>query len=487
MNVHPSTPVLVGVAAVSQRLAKPGAGLGEREIVVEAARKAVIDSGSRSITSRVGWIGATRGLSDLRDTAGAVAAELGCVAHTVSAAVGIPQQTLVNVALNAIRSGTIEAALVCGGESKWRSDVARRAGVELSSGVTGPDADEEMLPTAEIVAAPEVAIGAVAPAQQYAMIENARRPAVGLTFPDHLDDIAGLWAGFSAVAATNPMAAFPAPRSAESIRDAGPDNHPLAFPYNKWHVSQWSVDQSAALLLCSAGVARECGVPRDRWIFPLVGLESSHSLSLSRRRHLHGWAAMRVLGEAAAGAIGRPLAEIDHMELYSCFPAAVRVQQAELTIDQDRIPSITGGMTFGGGPFNNFVYQATVAMAERLRCEPQSLGLVTAVSGLLTKPGLAVWSTHPPVGEMLVADMVVQAAAATSEVPLDSDPDGVGTVATYTVVPVDRDPARVCAIIDLDSGARAVAAVNDPVLAKSAMEEDLIGHRVKVKATSFTP
>ena len=32
--------------------------------------------------------------------------------------------------------------------------------------------------------------------------------------------------------------------------------------------------------------------------------------------------------------------------------------------------TITGGMAFAGGPFNNFVLQATVAMIERLRRQP---------------------------------------------------------------------------------------------------------------------
>ena len=94
---------------------------------------------------------------------------------------------------------------------------------------------------------------------------------------------------------------------------------------------------------------------------------SSQSLSLSRRADLHRWPAMGVLGRAAEAQLGEPLTAIEHVELYSCFPAAVRVQQAELGLDPDATATITGGMSFAGGPFNNFVFQATVAMVERLR------------------------------------------------------------------------------------------------------------------------
>ena len=54
-------------------------------------------------------------------------------------------------------------------------------------------------------------------------------------------------------------------------------------------------------------------------------------------------------------------------------------------------------MSFAGGPFNNFVLQSTAAMIAELRNEPAARGLVTTVSGMLSKPGLAIWSaTAPP-------------------------------------------------------------------------------------------
>ena len=197
------------------------------------------------------------------------------------------------------------------------------------------------------------------------------------------------------MATTNPHAAFATPRSEAFLRRPGPENRPMAFPYAKWHSTQWTVNQAGALLLCSAEAALRHGVPRDRWVFPLVALESSYVLTLSGRREMARWPAMRVLGAAAAGHLGRPLAEVDHVELYSCFPAAVRVQQRELGLPLDGVPTVTGGMAFAGGPFNNFTYQATAAVVERLRAAVGRLGLVTTVSGLLTKPGLMVWSTEP--------------------------------------------------------------------------------------------
>ncbi len=481
MSPNPSLPVLVGVGAAQQRMAEAGAGLDTTALITQAVATALADADCAALSSHVDWIGATRGLDRLPDVARRVSESLGVAAFTVAADAGIPQQTLINHALEAVRSGAAEVAIVCGGETKFRADTARRAGVELSDhDQAGLRPDLDMSPQGEIVARPEIEIGAVAPVQQYALIDSARRATHGWTLDEHRDDIAAIWHRFNEVARRNPRADFGAPMSAEAIRDPGPTNRPIAFPYNKWHNSQWGVDQASALVFCSTATADRLGVDHDRRVYPHVGVESSLSLSMSRRADLHRWPAMRVLGEATAAHIGRPLASMDFVELYSCFPVAVRVQQAELDLDPAGTPTLTGGMPFAGGPFNSFVYQATVTMIETVRSAPGSFGAVSAVSGLLTKPALAVWSTEPPAGGLLLADLADEAKAVTAIAPLDEDPDGAGTVAAYTVIYAGTEPARVCAVVDLDSGERAVAAVDDSDLAASAVKEEMIGTRVRV-------
>ena len=488
MSYEPDTVLLIGAGTADQRLADPGAGLDTTELMTEALRTALRDCDVAGLGPKIGWIGATRGLSQLPDAARRIGEAVGADPHTVAVDVGISQQTLINLAFEAIHSQRFEIAVVCGGETKHRDDLARRAGLELPGhDQDGLVPDEEFRPSGEIVARPEIEIRAVVPVQQYAMIENARRAAHGWTLSQHRDEIAARWHGFNQVAQANQRAAFGEPMLPEEIRDPASANRPMAFPYNKWHSSQWGVDQAAALILCSASTAESLGVPRDRRVFPHVGLESSMSLSLSRRGELHRWPAMAVLGAATERHVGRRVADMEHIELYSCFPAAVAVQQPELEVDPDRVCTLTGGMAFAGGPLNNFVFQATVSMIDRVRAEPRTFGAVTAVSGLLTKPGLTVWSTEPPAAGLLIADLADETIAATAEAPLDEDPDGAGTVVTYTVVYDGMDPSGVRAIVDLTSGSRAVAALDDPEVASAAVAEDLIGTPVAVQGTTFTP
>jgi acetyl-CoA C-acetyltransferase len=488
MTLDPRTPVLVG-AATAQRPVDGSAGVEPVDLMVEAVRGAAADAGAAALAARAGLLAVPEGNWSYPDPARLVADRIGATgARTVRADIGVPQATPICHALQLIAAGDLDVAVVVGGEAMAsRLRVQRAGGTPPETEQPGVVPDEHWTPRGEFMADAEVQAGLWAPVEQYACIDNALRRAQGLSIDEHLDRIAELWAGFNRVARTNPMAAFGEPRTEEFLRVAGPGNRPLAFPYAKWHVTQWSVDQAAALILCSAATARDAGVPVDRWVFPHVALESSFSLSMSRRADIHRWPAMQVLGAAATERLGRPLAELEHIECYSCFPAAVRVQQLELGLPADGVPTFTGGMPFAGGPFNNFTYQVTAALVERLRVAPDSLGLVSTVSGLLTKPGLAVWGATPPDGGSLVADLAAEAAAATPARDATHTTTGDGTVAAYTVTYADGAPAKTFVVADLADGRRWVGSCHDAEVAARATTEELVGATVHITGTECVP
>ncbi|MEY2448013.1 MAG: acetyl-CoA C-acetyltransferase [Acidimicrobiaceae bacterium] len=498
--LDPRTPVLVGV----------GTCLDDAEAVelmVRASESASKDAGGAGLLEAVQRVAVPRGTWSYTDPGRIVADRIGArnaVTHLVD--LGIPQQTPINQALSAILAGELDVALVVGAEAKARAArAAKRSRAANAEGIvsmmrrTGPDDDEaseidqggaapdvHQTPQGEIIAGAELEAGLFAPVEQYALMESALRAADGITVDAHRREIAELWARYNAVARTNPEAAFPVTMSADALMQFGPDHRPLAFPYGKWHASQWTVDQAAALLLCSVEAAERFGVDRAQWIFPLVGVDSSSSVSLTKRRDLARWPAMRVLGAAASERIGRPLAECDHAELYSCFPLAVRVQQRELGLPVDGTPTITGGMTFAGGPFNSFVLQSTAAMARRLREQP-GFGLVTTVSGMLTKPGLAVWSSDPDERPPLVADLAAQSTAATDTLPVTRRHDGAATIAACTVTYDGMEAKELVAILDTNDGNRVIATSADSALLARAMSEELVGTAVSVSGNTLGP
>jgi acetyl-CoA C-acetyltransferase len=484
-TLDPRTPVLVGVGTAS-------ADAEAVELMAEATEAALVDAGGRGLGARVDRVAVPQGSWTYPDPARLVAARIGAPGATTHLVeLGIPQQSLVDDALAAVLSGTSDVAVVVGGEAKrWVRD-RERAGLAPTE-TPQPDTPPDVLrrragPLLEPV---EVAHRLWDPVQQYAMIDNALRAAEGRTLTEQRMEIDSLWERMSDMSVTNPDAAFGGHRDAVWLGTSSPDNRPLAFPYNKWHSTQWTVNQAAALVICSVASARRAGVPEDRWVFPLVGLESSHAVSVLCRGRIGAWPAMEVLGGTAAARIGRRLDEVEVVELYSCFPSAVRVQQRMLGLPLGGTPTVTGGMAFAGGPFNNAVLQSVAAVVPRLRGEPGALGAVTTVSGLLTKPGLGVWSARPDGRPPLLSDLAYEVASATEVVEavetLDGY-DGPATVATYTVTYDGMDPVRIVAVCDTDDGRRCVALGEDPELAASACAEELVGSRVLIRSGAFRP
>ena len=313
------------------------------------------------------------------------------------------------------------------------------------------------------------------PVNSYAVLENALRFAEGQSIAQHRDAVARLWAAMSDVAERNPDAWRRERLTPEQVRDAGPGNRMLAFPYTKLHNSQWNVDQAAGLVFSSVEAARAAGIPESRWIYPWSVAESNHMCTLAERAVLH-----RVPGFAHAGArvlehAGRKSDEIDHCELYSCFPMAVRAQCRELGISEDRPHTVTGGMAFAGGPLNNFVLQAQARMAQVLRDEPGSLGMVTAVSGQLTKQGVGLWSSAPPPRPFEYVDVSERTEREFQTVEVVEPPDTEARVASYTVHYEGGEPARAVLLCDHGAGKRTVATCVDPDVAQLGTEEELCG------------
>jgi acetyl-CoA C-acetyltransferase len=480
--LDPRTPVLVGVGVADQRCEDPGEALESSALMVAALEAAAEDAGSRRLLTGADSLRVPRGFWSYPDPGRLVAERIGASgARSVLAEVGVLQQTLLNDACLAIATGKEEVALVTGGDTKYRSLRAQKAGLEVSDTLQAEvQPDEKLEPAASLWADVEFARGLMMPAHYFTVMESALRFAEGLSLDAHRDRIAELWAAMSAVAAANPHAVHRTPVTAAAIRNPSQQNPMIAFPYTKLHNSDWNVDQAAGLILCSLAKARACGVPEERWIFPLAGTESNHMLPLSTRAELQRCPGIAIAGERAFRLAGKSVEQVAHVDLYSCFPGSVQIFARELGLALDRPLTVTGGMRFAGGPLNNYVLQATARMAEVLRADPGSLGLVTTVSGFLTKQGIALWSNEPPVGGFGSADVSAEVAAGTATRELVTDAAGPASIAGYTVLYLGDAAVKAIAVCDLPDGRRAVAASEDRDLAAAMTREEFCGRAVVV-------
>lgn len=482
-----NTPVLVGIAAVQQKVDDYRRALEPVALMAQALRDAAEDAGCADLLRQADEIMVPKSIWGYSDPGRLVADSIGAnSATTLLAEFGILQQTLLTRACQRIEAGECQIILVTGGEAKHRALCAQKVGQEaFETPQLDVSPDTTLRPEDEMWSPVESASGLGMPVGYYAILDSALRYKQGLSLDEHRDQMASMYSRFSELAADNPGGWSEQVVPAEHIREHSAANRMLAFPYTKLHNSQWNVDQAAGLILCSVGIAEILGIERSKWVFPRAFAESNFMSVVASRKDLGASPGFRIAGKAAMELAGVNFGDIRLCELYSCFPYAVRVQLQELGMNPQHDVSVTGGMTFGGGPLNNFVFQATVKMAQLLRQNPVEVGLVTTVSGMLTKQACAVWSATPGADGWACADVTEQVRRESDECELVADYSGTALVAGYTVLYQGLDPWRAVAVFDLPDGSRTVAYSEDAQMLEYMMAQECCGERYELEGGTF--
>ncbi len=481
--MDPRTPVLVAAGQINQR---DDAQIEPVDLMVAAAREAA-DS---KVLQAVDAIRVVNLLSwRYRDPGLLLGQRIGARNPSTyyTGVGGNTPQSLVNQACLDIQQGRAEVILLAGGET-WRNRKRMQASgikpdwTRQGEDVAVPPGAEDEVPMSSPA---EERIGLLLPSHVYPLFEQALRIARGESVADHQRRVAELWSRFSAVAADNPQAWSRDARSAEEIGQAGPDNRMISWPYPKLMNSNNMVNQAAVVILCSAEKATELQIPRDQWVFPYAGTDSHDTYSVAERHELHRSPAIRIAGRRALELAGVGVDDLAHIDVYSCFPSAVQVAASELglpTDDPQRALTVTGGLTFAGGPWNNYVMHSIATMAGLLRDDPAAYGLITANGGFLTKHSFGVYSATPPPAAFRWEDVQPE---------VDREPtrtavvewEGEGTVESWTT-PFDRDgrPEKAFLAVRTPDDARAMAIIDDAGAAAVTVAEDIAGAKVRVHA-----
>jgi acetyl-CoA C-acetyltransferase len=437
-NLDPRTPVLVGAGQLSQRVDRGADVLEPVDLMVEALRRAEADAGVSGALARADSIRVSRELSWRYGDPGALVGErVGAsprdTLYTVMG--GNYVQTLVNRSAVDIQAGRADVVLLTGAEA-WRTRTAARgSGATLDWTSQADDVEPTVVlgDDTPLSSPAEMERRVFLPIHVYPMFEVALRAAAGRTPDEQRRRAGGLWSRFSRVAATNPNAWIQREYTVDEIITPTPDNRMISYPYTKLMNSNNQVEQGAGLILCSVETARSLGVDPDRWVFPLAGTDAHDHWFVSNRVDLCSSPAIRLAGARALELAGVGIDDLDHVDLYSCFPSAVQIAAAELGLDLERPLTVTGGMSFAGGPWNNYPMHAIATMAGLLRDEPGSVGLVSANGGYTTKHAFGVYSTSPPVDGYRHDDLQDEVDA-TPRREADEGYAGPVTVEAYTVL-----------------------------------------------------
>lgn len=486
----PGAPVLIGGGQVTDRPDDPTTGHEPLALMETAARRAAEDArGGATLLAAVDTLAVVNVLShDYGDAAGMLAERLGCrPARTINTAVGgNTPQALVNHLADEIATGRTGVALVAGAEA-WRTARALGQSGRPPRWATRPAPAPAWGDARNGLSELELRHGLVFPAQIYPLFENAWRAHRGLSLAEHRAELAAFCGRFAAVAAANPHAWFRDGARGEDIATVTADNRMIAFPYPKRMNAVLDVNQGAALLLASETAAERLGVPRSRWVYPWAGVDVTELWFVQDRRDYHSLPGVERAATLLLEAAGVSLADVRHLDLYSCFPIAPRLSAAMLGIpaDDPRPLTVTGGLPWFGGPGNDYSTHAIATLVDRLRAEPGSLGLVHALGWFLTKHALGLYATTPPPrGWRHAGGRDLQAwVDALPHPTVVAAPQGPGRVETYTIIHGrDGAPASGVVIGRLETGERFVAALpRERALLEALEREEQIGRRGSVR------
>ncbi|MFS2110834.1 acetyl-CoA acetyltransferase [Sphingomonas sp. Sphisp140] len=453
----PHTPVILGIG---ESIDRPFAISSAREplaLMADAVHAAGEDAGggllaqvdALDVVSIVSW--------RYSDAAASLCAELGIApALRANHAVGGESPVrLIHEAALRIARGESKVALVCGAEAQHSAARARREGEMPPWTPFARDAPSP-LRGADIAHPLALRHGLSTPTQVYPLFEMASAAAWGQNPAEARAESGTLWARYAEVAAGNPRAWMRKAPSADEIVTPTEANRLIAWPYTKLMVANPAVNQGAAVIVASLEVARAAGIPEDRLVHILGGAAASEPRDFLARDGFAGSPAQDAVLAAASALAPQGF---DALELYSCFPCVPKMARRSLGLGSDVEPTVTGGLTFFGGPLSNYMLHAACAMVRVLR--GGGTGLLYGQGEFVTKHHALVLSGEP--GAPIAPDYSVQAAADSRRGPVPElvEPEpGPATLESATIL-YQRDGSvdRGVVVLRTLDGARTLATV----------------------------
>ena len=311
------------------------------------------------------------------------------------------------------------------------------------------------------------------------MYDNAIRHTKGESIPQHVQRVSELWSRFNDVGLRNPNAWVQHDMSPEEIRTPSQANRPISFPYTKFMNANMSVNMGAALIMTSTKKARQLGIPESKWVYPYAGVKGYDHFSASVRDEFYTSPGIRKVAQRLLEHAQTSVEELDFVDLYSCFPSAVQVAAKEYGLSEDRDLTVTGGLTFGGGPLNNYVMHSIARTVELLREQKNGMGLVTANGGNIYKHVHGIYGSEPPNSPFVSDDVQQEIDSLPSRECLEAH-QGKATIESYTVMYDGFEPSIGHIACRTEGGERTWVNSHDKDMLQAMTQEEFCGRAVSI-------
>ncbi len=473
-------PVIIGIGSIQQK--GDYKSLDEALILMDiATKKAIKDTNNEDIKNYIEEIHIPKGYWRYRDPGKWIATKNNFKDVKTSVyKIGVLQQSLINSCCNKILNKEIGASLIVGGEARYKlllSQIKNKYFKEIELN-ENPNfyikAKDEIHLDEEKAELGMMAVG------YYAILESAFRSNKNISISNQLDYVAGMYEYFSKVASRNKDAWTDSAFDANEVKNITQKNSLQAFPYNKYHCTSWNVNQSAAILICSEKIANELKIPQEKRVYPLASSENNHMIGTLQRPKLFEQYGMQLAAEYILEICQKLKIKPNFYDLYSCFPVAVQMFAESLNLNDYKKFTITGGMSFAGGPLNSYVLHSLTKLISKIRKTKDSSGIVTGVSGMMTKQSYAIFSSNPL---MIFNHKDFTEVAAKKEKPIEISTlkEGTGIVIGYTILNKTEGKYKAVIFIDCSDNKRKLITSDDMSIIKSMENEEWVGKKVYFK------
>ena len=474
-------PVVIGISSLQQTGSFND--LDEALVLMElVTQNALLDSTNPDIAKYIDEVQVPKGFWKYRDPGRWIAERNGFDdAKTSVTKIGVLQQNLINSACDKIISGEIRASLIVGGEARYKKIRALIEDKEFFETDLSINPDSYVKAKDDLhIKEEEDHLGLMA-VGYYAILESALRSKKNLNINQHKEYLGKMYSEFSKIAAANPDGWSQKEFSWQDIALANKKNTLQALPYNKLHCTSWNVNQASAMILCSEELADTLNVPDSKRVYPLASSETNHMIAAIQRPNLLEPIGLKLAAEYILNICEQNNIKPNTYELYSCFPIAVQMFAEALGLDADKKLTVTGGMSFAGGPLNNYMIHSTVKMIDVIRQNSEKIGLVTGVSGMMTKQAFALWAKEPLIN-FTSKDVTDNAAVLEKPIPISKLENGLGKIIGYTILPrKEKDEEKAVVYIEDINGDRKVLISYDKATLQNMGEEEWVGKSVKFK------
>jgi len=473
-------PVVVGIGSIQQKGAFNE--LDESLILMElATKKALQDTTNTKIKSYIEEISIPKGYWRYRDPGKWIAEnnQFNKVSTTISK-IGILQQHLINRICKKILNGEIKAGLVLGGEARYKM---------LRSQIENKDFDETELkinPNNYIksdadlnldIEKKELGLMAVG---YYAILESVLRAESSNAFDQHHLIISKMYEQFSKIAQKNNDAWTNKLFSYEDILNHSEKNPMQAFPYNKLHCTSWNVNQAGAIIICSEDIANKLDIPQTKRVYPLASSENNYMIATLQRPNLINPIGMKLAAEYILNLSADNDIKHNLYDLYSCFPVAIQMFAKSLNIQNRSNYSLTGGMAYAGGPLNSYVIHSTIKMIENIRKYPDKVGIVTGVSGMMTKQSYAMWAKEPKIN-FSHKDCSEEASHLEKPLEISSETEGNGKIIGYTIIKNKENSFKAIMFVETKDFKRKLITSNNQSIINLMEKNEWVGKKILFK------